>query len=149
MNVPDINRWTKNIAREAEREQPARNDKTYTLYCGSDFIKSLNYAMELVKKRHRKQLLKQNVMNETVLQRIIAFVIGHKYYANIIRTKGLGGTVDLTSFIHPTKADALAHRRDIEQTASYSYVETISFRSRETYVKTFSPDGVRTGQQIK
>lgn len=88
-------------------------------------------------------------MNETVLQRIIAFVFGHKYYANIIRTKGLGGTVDLTSFIHPTKADALVHRRDIEQTASYSYVETISFRSRETYVKTFSPDGVRTGQQIK
>lgn len=149
LNVPEINRWTKKIEREAEREQPARNDKTYTLYCGSDFIKSLNSAMELVKKRHRKQLLKQNVMNETVLQRIIAFVIGHKYYANIIRTKGLGGTVDLTSFIHPTKADALAHRRDIEQTASYSYVETISFRSRETYVKTFSPDGVRTGQQIK
>ena len=88
-------------------------------------------------------------MNETVLQRIIAFVLGHKYYANIVRTIGLGGTVDLTSFIHPTKADAVAHRRDIEQTASYQYVETVSFRSRETYVKTVSPEGERTGQQIK
>ena len=149
MNVPDINRWTKNIAREAEREQPARSGREYTLVCGESFLNDLNIAMAIMNKRQRKQLLKQNIMNETVLQRIIAFVIGHKYYANIIRTKGLGGTVDLTSFIHPTKADALAHRRDIEQTASYSYVETISFRSRETYVKTFSPDGVRTGQQIK
>lgn len=50
LNVPEINRWTKKKEREAEREQPARNDKTYTLYCGGDFIKSLNSAMELVKK---------------------------------------------------------------------------------------------------
>lgn len=119
------------------------------------FCKEGEYANQIVclhkppKKTRRSVTQNHKTMNETVLQRIIAFVIGHKYYANIIRTKGLGGTVDLTSFIHPTKADALAHRRDIEQTASYSYVETISFRSRETYVKTFSPDGVRTGQQIK
>lgn len=129
---------------------------TRKLFC--DKHQEVNYFPFKNKKEARKAFLKMqrqrykqinNPMNETVLQRIIAFVIGHKYYANIIRTKGLGGTVDLTSFIHPTKADALAHRRDIEQTASYSYVETISFRSRETYVKTFSPDGVRTGQQIK
>lgn len=119
------------------------------------FCKEGEYANQIVclhkppKKTRRSVTQNHKTMNETVLQRIIAFVIGHKYYANIIRTKGLGGTVDLTSFIHPTKADALAHRRDIEQTTSYSYVETISFRSRETYVKTFSPDGVRTGQQIK
>ncbi len=67
-------------------------------------------------------------MNETVLQRIIAFIFGHKYYANIIRIYGLGGTVDLTSF---------------------EFVETISFRSHENYVKTVSPEGERTGQQIK
>lgn len=119
------------------------------------FCKEGEYANQIVclhkppKKTRRSVTQNHKTMNETVLQRIIAFVIGHKYYANIIRTKGLGGTVDLTSFIHPTKADALAHRRDIEQTASYSYVETISFRSRETYVKTISQDGVRTGQQIK
>ena len=88
-------------------------------------------------------------MNETVLQRIIAFVFGHKYYANIIRTRGLGGTVDLTSFIHSSKADAEAHKRDILLTASYEYVETITFRSRNLYVKTVSEDGTRTGQQIK
>ena len=88
-------------------------------------------------------------MNETVLQRIIAFVFGHKYYANIIRTRGLGGTADLTSFIHSSKADAEAHKRDILLTASYEYVETISFRSRIQYVKTLHPDGSRSGQQIK
>lgn len=90
-----------------------------------------------------------NTMNETVLQRIIAFIFGHKYYANIIRTYGLGGTVDLSSFIHPTKADAIEHRKVIAQTASFEFVETISFRSHETYVKTVSPEGERTGQQIK
>ena len=88
-------------------------------------------------------------MYETVLQRIVAFIFGHKYYANIIQIKGLGGAVELTSFIHPTRADAEKHIRDIKETASYSYVETISFRSRETYVKSFSQDGIRTGQQIK
>lgn len=88
-------------------------------------------------------------MNETVLQRIIAFIFGHKYYANIIQIKGLGGAVELTSFIHPTKADAERHIRDIQETASYSFVETVSFRSRETYAKVFSQDGIRTGQQIK
>lgn len=150
MNVKEILNTSERIAKEVEAEQPAcQKNRTYTMYAGEHFIKMLDKALDNLHRQHQRELLKQNVMNETVLQRIIAFVIGHKYYANIIRTKGLGGTVDLTSFIHPTKADALAHRRDIEQTASYSYVETISFRSRETYVKTFSPDGVRTGQQIK
>lgn len=88
-------------------------------------------------------------MNETVLQRIVAFLIGHKYYANIVQVKGLGGAVELTSFIHPTKADADRHIRDIMETLSYYYIETISFRSRETYVKTVTQDGIRTGQQIK
>jgi len=150
MNVQEILNTADLMAREAEKRRAERQrDRTFTMYCGHDYLKQLYKAMAAMDRKHKRELLKQNVMNETVLQRIIAFVIGHKYYANIIRTKGLGGTVDLTSFIHPTKADALAHRRDIEQTASYSYVETISFRSRETYVKTFSPDGVRTGQQIK
>lgn len=88
-------------------------------------------------------------MNETVLQRIIAFIFGHKYYANIVQIKGQGGAVELTSFIHPTKADAKRHIGDIMDTLSYYYVETISFRSRETYVKTVAQDGTRTGQQIK
>ena len=100
-----------------------------------------------IERKHNKLI--HNPMNETVLQRIIAFVFGHKYYANIIRTRGLGGTVDLTSFIHSSKADAEAHKRDILLTASYEYVETITFRSRNLYVKTVSEDGTRTCQQIK
>ena len=119
------------------------------------FCKEGEYANQIVclhkppKKTRRSVTQNHKTMNETVLQRIIAFVFGHKYYANIIRTRGLGGTVDLTSFIHPTKADAIAHQRDILLTASYEYVETISFRSRNLYVKTVSEDGTRTGQQIK
>lgn len=88
-------------------------------------------------------------MNETVLQRIVAFIFGHKYYANIVQVKGLGGSVELTSFIHPTREDAEKHIRDILETVSYAYVETVSFRSRETYAKVVSQDGTRTGQQIK
>ena len=88
-------------------------------------------------------------MNETVLQRIVAFIFGHKYNANIVQIKGQGGAVELTSFIHPTKDDANRHIRDIMETLSYYYVETVSFRSRETYVKMVAQDGTRTGQQIK
>ena len=88
-------------------------------------------------------------MNETVLQRIIAFIIGHKYYANIIHVKGVGGTVELTSFIHANKQDAEKHIEDIRRTLSFDYVETVSFRSRNLYVKTVSEDGTRNGQQIK
>ena len=88
-------------------------------------------------------------MNETVLQRIVAFIFGHKYYANIINIRGLGGTVELTSFIHPTKEDAKKHINDISQTLSYTYVETVSFRSHNRYVKMVAQDGTRTGQQIK
>lgn len=132
LNVPEINRRTKKIEREAEREQPARNDKTYTLYCGGDFIKSLNSAMELVKKRQRKQLLKQNVMNETVLEKILTFVFGHKYYANIINTRGTD-TIEMSSFIHRSLISALKHKKQIESTRMYIYVETVSFRSRKHY----------------
>ncbi|MBQ3813654.1 MAG: hypothetical protein II841_08820 [Bacteroidales bacterium] len=146
----EIGYWTRRLAHEAEKEQPAtRRDSTYTLICGEWFIKELNAALDMMSKKEKQQLLNQNPMNETVLQRIIAFVFGHKYYANIIRTRGLGGTADLTSFIHSSKADAEAHKRDILLTASFEYVETISFRSRIQYVKTFHPDGSRSGQQIK
>lgn len=129
---------------------------TRKLFC--DTHQEAKYFPFKNKKEARKTFLKMqkqrnktinNPMNETVLQRIIAFVFGHKYYANIIRTRGLGGTADLTSFIHSSKADAEEHKRDILLTASYEYVETISFRSRIQYVKTLHPDGSRSGQQIK
>lgn len=75
-------------------------------------------------------------MNETVFQAIIAHLFGHKYYVNIIGRKGTD-IYEVTSFIHSTKEDAEAHRRQIESTASFLYIETVSFRSRKKYPDEF------------
>ena len=71
-------------------------------------------------------------MNETVLQAIIAHIFGHKYYANIINTRGTD-KCEVSSFIHRSKEEAEKHRRDIESTRTFLYIETISFRSRKDY----------------
>lgn len=71
-------------------------------------------------------------MNKTVLQAIIDHIFGHKYYANIINTRGTD-KCELSSFIHRTREDADRHRREIEGTYSFLYIETISFRSHKTY----------------
>lgn len=71
-------------------------------------------------------------MNETVLQAIIAFVFGHKYYVNIVNTLGTS-QCETTSFIHHSKAEAKAHRKEIESTRSFLFIETVSFRSRREY----------------
>ena len=69
---------------------------------------------------------------ETVLQAIIAHIFGHKYYANIINTRGTD-KCEMTSFIWHTKEEAEQHRREIDSTLSFLYIETISFRSRKLY----------------
>lgn len=71
-------------------------------------------------------------MHETVLQSIISFILGHKYYVNIINTRGTA-KCEASSYIHRTKEEAAKHRSDIESTISYLYVETVSFRSRKEY----------------
>lgn len=71
-------------------------------------------------------------MQETVLQAIIAYLFGHKYYVNIINTRGTD-KCEASSFIHRTKAEADEHRKQIESTASFLYVETVSFRSHKEY----------------
>ncbi len=68
-------------------------------------------------------------MNTTVLNEILALLFGRKYYANIIATKGVS-KIEICSFIFSTKEAAARHRADIDETMSFSYVETISFRSR-------------------
>lgn len=67
-----------------------------------------------------------------VLHDIIAHIFGHKYYANIVGTQGTN-ICEITSFIHRTKEDALRHRRDIEGTRTFVWIETISFRSHIVY----------------
>ena len=69
---------------------------------------------------------------ETVLQAIIAHIFGHKYYVNIINTRGTD-RCEATSFIHRSKEAAEKHRREIESTRSFLYIETVTFRSHKTY----------------
>lgn len=71
-------------------------------------------------------------MHETVFQAIIAYLFGHKYYVNIINTRGTD-KCEASSFIHRSKAEADKHRKDIESTSSFMWVETVSFRSRKEY----------------
>lgn len=73
-----------------------------------------------------------NTMQETVLQSIIAHIFGHKYYANIVNTRGTD-KCELSSFIHRTREEAERHRREIEETRSFLHVETVSFRSHRQY----------------
>lgn len=72
-------------------------------------------------------------MEQTLIEKIIAHIFGHKYYVNIIRTRGVQ-KFEATSFIHRTKEQADAHRLDIENTRSFAFIETVSFRSRNVYV---------------
>ena len=71
-------------------------------------------------------------MEETLLTKIIDFLFGKKYYANIINTRGTS-KCEIASFIHRTKQDAEKHRLSIDSTASFLFIETISFRSRKEY----------------
>ena len=68
-------------------------------------------------------------MNTTVLTEIIAFIFGRKYYANIIATKGVAKQ-EICSYIFVSRQAAQRHRREIETTLSFQFIETISFRSR-------------------
>ena len=72
-------------------------------------------------------------MKKSLLTLVLEFILGHKYYVNIIATKGVIRT-ECTSFIHPTKESAMRHKSQIDSTTSFQYMETVSFRSRHEYV---------------
>lgn len=69
-----------------------------------------------------------------IIQSILAMLLGQQYWANIINTRGTD-RCELCCYIFTTKEDAEQHRRDLESTASFMYVETVSFRSRRQYPK--------------
>lgn len=73
-------------------------------------------------------------MNQTttVLTEIVAFILGRKYYANIIHTRGTN-KCEVSSFIFRSKQEANDHRNALENNLSYRFVETVSFRSRRDY----------------
>lgn len=63
---------------------------------------------------------------------IAEFLLGKKYYANIINTRGTNRR-EICSFIFATRQEAEKHRQQLSTTMSYQWVETISFRSRNDY----------------
>lgn len=71
-------------------------------------------------------------MQTTVLKEIIAFLLGRKYYANIVGTRGTD-KIDICSFIFKTKEEANKHREGLLTNRSFVFIETISFRSRKEY----------------
>lgn len=69
-----------------------------------------------------------------IIQSILAMLLGQQYWANIINTRGTD-RCELCCYIFTTKEDAEQHCRDLESTASFMFVETVSFRSRRQYNK--------------
>lgn len=69
---------------------------------------------------------------KTILRRIIEDLLGHKYYVNIVALTGTD-RYDVAGNIWTTRKAAKAHRESIEQTASFTFIETVSFRSRKIY----------------
>lgn len=65
-------------------------------------------------------------MNQTttVLTEIVAFILGRKYYANIIHTRGTN-KCEVSSFIFRSKKEADSHREALEGNLSYKFVETV------------------------
>lgn len=75
---------------------------------------------------------KQPLPSPTLLSAIIEFLLGKKYYANIVNTKGTN-RCEISCHIFHSKAEADKHRQQLSQTMSYQHVETISFRSCNDY----------------
>lgn len=73
-------------------------------------------------------------MKQSVISKIVAFILGNEYYANIINTRGTN-KCELCCFIFNTREQAELHAKEIDtSTASFLHVETISFRSRNKYI---------------
>jgi hypothetical protein len=74
-----------------------------------------------------------------IIQAIIAMILGQKYWANIINTRGTA-KCEISCFIFDTREKADEHARSLDTNRSYGFVETISFRSRRQLTdKTSTP----------
>lgn len=67
-----------------------------------------------------------------LLNKILTHIFGYKYYANIINTRGTD-KCEICCFIFRNKEEAEQHRTRLSTTASFLYIETVSFRSRKKY----------------
>lgn len=63
------------------------------------------------------------------IKSLSTFLFGRRCYAVIIGERG-SDRYDIASQIHFTKASAEAHRQRIQQTRTYVYITTVTFRWR-------------------
>lgn len=75
-----------------------------------------------------------------IIQAIIAMILGQKYWANIINTRGTA-KCEISCFIFDTREKADEHARSLDTNRSYGFVETISFRSRSQLTDKTSTTG--------
>ena len=68
----------------------------------------------------------------TVIKSIVDFILGHKYYAAIINTRGTKRT-ELSSFIFRSKDEVEAYKEEMEYNRSFKILEIVSFRSRNGF----------------
>ena len=70
----------------------------------------------------------------TLQQKIVEHLLGRKYWANIVRRDGTAIN-ELCCYIFTNEAQARTHRDNLKYNATFDYVETITFRSRNIYRK--------------
>lgn len=63
---------------------------------------------------------------------IMEFLLGRKYYANIIGVRGTG-KIEIGPYVFRDAEKAAEHRQSVEETRSFLFLETITFRSRKDY----------------
>lgn len=67
-----------------------------------------------------------------LINRILTHILGYKYYANVINTRGTD-KCEICCFIFHSKEEALKHKLTLDTTRSFMFIETVSFRSRKKY----------------
>lgn len=72
---------------------------------------------------------------KTVITAIAELLLGKKYYANIINTRGTDRP-EISCHIFSSPRQAERHKQQISSTSSYQWIETISFRSKNEYTST-------------
>ncbi len=87
-----------------------------------------------MKREMNEQSNNMETNNKTIIQSVIDFIFGHKYYINIVNTRGTT-KCEASSFIFRSREEAKAHRNILAQTRTYIHVETVSFRSYREYGK--------------
>lgn len=69
-----------------------------------------------------------------LIEEIVAHLFGRKYYANIINMRGTL-RAELCCYVFASKAEAEEHRLSLDGNMSYKWLETVSFRSKQNYLR--------------